>query len=106
VRHPGGKRVFFALAHLEDFSAAAILRIGSETTQTGVDATTAVAAQRLGPVRAAQPPPREPSHFIEVVPTIRRSGWSASADAELDAALRRHAGVALDHAILNFDGAA
>jgi hypothetical protein len=48
VRHPGGKRVFFALAHLEDLSAAAILRIGSETTQTGVDATTAVAAQRVG----------------------------------------------------------
>jgi hypothetical protein len=78
VRHPGGKRVFFALAHLEDLSAAAILRIGSETTQTGVDATTAVAAQGVGPVRAAQPPPCEPSHFIEVVPTIRRSGWSAS----------------------------
>jgi hypothetical protein len=29
-----------------------------------------------------------------------------NADAELDAALGRHAGVALDHAVLHFDGAA
>jgi hypothetical protein len=52
---------------------------------------------------------QSPTRIVEIEPALElpvACVAEMNADAEFDAALRRQTGVALDHAVLHFDGAA